>query len=187
VDPLDWNDPRVGAVLDAAESCFARRGMRRTTVEDIATTAQIARITVYRRVGNRDEVILATLLRVTDRFLRSTRRRLRRSPDLRSAMLRLIDETVRGARRDDLQLLYASEFHRVAGHPIPNAAPALFAMFGRAVADLANDLPGELVPGVTSDDAGEWVLRVILSQLSIPHGTGQDAVHAVLVAALTRD
>lgn len=168
VSRATWDDPRVVALLDAAETCFDRLGIRRTTVEDIAAEAGVSRITVYRRVGPRDEIVLVTLLRVTDRFLRSIRPRLLSSPDLATALVALIVETVRGARRNDLRLLYASEFHRVAGHPIPHAAPSLFELFGTTVAGLADALPGELAPAVTPDVAGEWILRTILSLLSIP-------------------
>lgn len=163
-----WDDPRVEALLDAAEACFDRLGTRRTTVEDIAGEAGVSRITVYRRVGTRDEIVLLTLVRVTDRFLRALRRRLLRAPTLDAALVMLIVETVRGARRNDLRLLYASEFHRVAGHPIPNAASTLFELFGNTVAELVEKLPGELTEGVTADEAGEWILRTILSLLSIP-------------------
>lgn len=160
--------PSVDAILDAAESCYHRLGITRTTVEDIATTAGVSRITVYRRVGTRDEVILATLLRVTERFLASVRRQLLETSWLGDALVTLVVETVRAARRDDLQLLYASEFHRVSGHPIPNAAPSLFALFATTVDEVAQVHEGELAPGVDSDLAGEWVLRTILSLLSMP-------------------
>lgn len=163
-----WSDERVGALLDAAEVCFDRLGIRRTTVEDIAVEAGVSRITVYRRIGTRDEIVRVTLLRVTDRFLGTIHRRLLRCPDLSAALIMLVVETVGGARRNDLRLLYASEFHRIAGHPIPNAADSLFGLFSTTVRELVAELPGELASGVSADDAGEWVLRSILSLLSIP-------------------
>ncbi|MFL6052519.1 MAG: TetR/AcrR family transcriptional regulator [Actinoallomurus sp.] len=50
-------------IVDAAERCFARYGVGKTTVEDIVA-AGLPRATVYRGfVGGRDQVILEVLLR----------------------------------------------------------------------------------------------------------------------------
>src|SRR5262245_11957892 len=57
-------------IVNAAEGCFARYGVGKTTVEDIAAAAGLSRATVYRSfAGGRDEVILAVLLRDLRRFL----------------------------------------------------------------------------------------------------------------------
>lgn len=178
----------VSGILDAAERCYRLRGIPRTTVDDIATNAGVSRITVYRRVGTRDDVILATLLRVTERFLRSLRSQLLETSWLGDAMVELVVETVGAARGDDLQLLYASEFHRVSGHPIPNAAPSLFALFADTVTAVLEEHQGQLAPGVTAEVAGEWVVRTILSLLSMPpEESGHDlaaTVRTVLVPGL---
>ncbi|GLW63609.1 hypothetical protein Arub01_18530 [Actinomadura rubrobrunea] len=65
-------------IIDAAEECFARFGVARTTVGDIATAAGLSRATVYRGVaGGRDELILAVPLRTLRRFLDGLAERLR--------------------------------------------------------------------------------------------------------------
>jgi AcrR family transcriptional regulator len=57
-------------IIDAADECFARYGVAKTTVEDIAAAAALSRATVYRSfTGGRDEVILAVVLRDLRRFL----------------------------------------------------------------------------------------------------------------------
>ena len=45
--------------------------MRRTTIEDIAKRAGVERVTVYRRVGSKDEVIAAVVGRETQRGIAS--------------------------------------------------------------------------------------------------------------------
>jgi AcrR family transcriptional regulator len=50
-------------LLDAAESCIDRFGLAKTTVEDIATAAKVSRATIYRYFANRDELVLAVVLR----------------------------------------------------------------------------------------------------------------------------
>jgi len=42
----------VDPYLDAAVRCFARHGVRRTSVQDIARELKVDRTTVYRQVGN---------------------------------------------------------------------------------------------------------------------------------------
>jgi len=148
-------------ILDAAEDCFTTSGVRGTTIEDVAVAAGVSRVTVYRRVGNRDEVVLAVLLRIVDRYLARLRPRLLAQENLADAVVILIRNTVRAARRDDLSLLFASEEHGVTGGPMPGAMAPLAARFGDAMTRAAEGMSGELAVG--SLDAGEWVLRVIVS------------------------
>jgi TetR/AcrR family transcriptional regulator len=49
------SDERLAAVLDATYHCFARHGVRRTTMEDIATAAGMSRPAVYQYVRNKDD------------------------------------------------------------------------------------------------------------------------------------
>ncbi|GAA4100484.1 MULTISPECIES: TetR/AcrR family transcriptional regulator [Actinomadura] len=75
-------------IIDAAEECFARLGVAKTTVEHIATAAGLSRATVYRSVtGGRDELILAVLLRNLRRFLDGLAERLRRQRSVPEAVV----------------------------------------------------------------------------------------------------
>lgn len=161
---MSLTEPRTDdVILDAAEDCFSLVGVRGTTIEDIAAAAGVSRITVYRRIGNRDRVVLSVLLRIVDRYLARLRPRLLAQPDLAAAVLLLIRSTVTAARRDDLSLLFASEERGATGAPLPGAMPPLAERFGAAIALAAERLPGALAPDVAPIDAGEWVLRVIVS------------------------
>ena len=153
----------VDVILDAAEDCFVTAGVRRTTMEDIAAAAGVSRITVYRRAGNRDQIVLAVLVRITARHLARLRPRLLAQASLSDALVLLVRSTVRAARRDDLSLLFASEERGATGAPIPGAMAPLSALFGETVALVAAALPGDLPQGVEPIDAGEWLLRVIVS------------------------
>src|SRR6266540_3623218 len=44
-------------IIAVARQCFTKYGPRRTTMEDIAATAGIARPALYRYVSSRDEII----------------------------------------------------------------------------------------------------------------------------------
>ena len=163
-DPVSSMGPSTDdVIIDAAEDCFALVGVRATTVDDIAAAAGVSRITVYRRVGNRDQVVLAVLLRIVDRYLARLRPRLLAQADLASAIVLLIRSSVNAARRDELSLLFGSEERGTTGAPLPGAMPLLAERYGAMVALAAERLPGDLAPDVAKIDAGEWVLRVIIS------------------------
>ena len=49
------SDERLVRILDAAYACFTRHGVRRTTMDDIATAAGMSRPAVYQYVRNKDD------------------------------------------------------------------------------------------------------------------------------------
>ena len=168
--------PVAVGILDAAEQCFERRGVRRTTIEDVAAEAGVSRVTVYRQVGNRDELVRAVLLRVTDRFIeRALPKVVAAAGDLTEGVRELMVATVMAARRDNsLSLLFAAEEAGATGRPIPGATEPLIERFGAAVGHLDRHLPGRLRPDVTTDDAGEWVTRVVVSLLTVERAQPRD-------------
>jgi AcrR family transcriptional regulator len=56
-------------VLDAAARCFARHGVGRTSVQDVARELGVNRTTVYRQVGNVDAMVRLLLARELHRLL----------------------------------------------------------------------------------------------------------------------
>jgi AcrR family transcriptional regulator len=157
-------------LVDAAEVCFTRFGVAKTTLEDIATEAGVSRATVYRYFGGgRDEIILGVLLREGREFLASLGRRVQREQTLGDAIVEGVLYTVAAVRRNDhLALLFAPE---VAGHTtsIAGASAALYELtqdFLRPIFEQART-SGQLRDGIVSDDAAEFVLRMILSLLSV--------------------
>ena len=51
------------AILDAAIVEFEQHGFRRVALEDVARRAKISRTTIYRRFGNKDELVAAVIER----------------------------------------------------------------------------------------------------------------------------
>lgn len=75
-------------IIDAADECFRRFGVAKTTVEDIAAAAKLSRATVYRSVtGGRDELILEVVVRDLHRFLDRLADRLRRERSVAEAIV----------------------------------------------------------------------------------------------------
>lgn len=62
-------DATVEAILDAALEEFLLIGIRRATVGSVARRAGVGPATIYRRIGQRDALVAATLARETQRGL----------------------------------------------------------------------------------------------------------------------
>lgn len=56
-------DETAERILDAALEQFLLVGLRRTTIEDVARRAGVGRVTVYRRIGQKHELVEAVILR----------------------------------------------------------------------------------------------------------------------------
>lgn len=158
-------------LIDAAEACFTKFGPAKTTLEDIASQAGVSRATVYRYFdGGRDEIILGVVLREAKDFLEALARRAQREATLEDAIVEGVLYTVSTVRKNEhLSLLFAPE---VAGQTssIAGASTALFEIttdFLRPIFEQAR--AEDLVrPRVEAEDAAEFVLRIILSLLSVP-------------------
>lgn len=157
-------------LIDSAERCFTRFGAAKTTLEDIATEAGVSRATVYRYFdGGRDEIVLGVVLREARLFLESLQRRLQRESDLSGSIVEGVVYTVATvSKNDQLAILFAPD---VAGQTsaIAGASTALFEIttdFLRPIFEAAR-LEGQLRPGIDAEDASEFVLRFILSLLSV--------------------
>jgi AcrR family transcriptional regulator len=68
-DRLESLDPTTERVLDAALEQFARKGIRRSSVEAVAQRAGVSRITVYRRFPRKEALVEAVVLREVNRLI----------------------------------------------------------------------------------------------------------------------
>lgn len=84
--------------LDAAARCFARHGVKRTSVQDVAQELRVNRTTVYRQVGSIEHQVRLLLSRELHRLLTELPTRLvgGTGPD---AIVELLDTVVSFARR----------------------------------------------------------------------------------------
>jgi len=60
--PLDENDPTIKRILAAAVEQFSLVGIRKSSIPDIASRAEVSKMTIYRRIGNQQKLIQAALL-----------------------------------------------------------------------------------------------------------------------------
>ncbi len=64
---------RRGEVLDGTYECLTRYGVRRTTMDDIASAVGISRAAVYQYVRNKDDAFRQLAIRLHDEALQNAR------------------------------------------------------------------------------------------------------------------
>lgn len=163
------NDAARERLLDAAEACF-RRGVTKTTVEDVAAAAHVSRATVYRYFPDRDALVLGVLLRDARRFLGRLQTVIDAEPSLEQAVVRGVLYTVDAVEADhNLARLFAPEVSGITT-AIAGASNALFELVTQFLHPLldAARINGELRADVDAEQAAEWILRAVLSLLTVP-------------------
>ena len=160
-------------LLDSAEACIERFGLSKTTVEDIARDAKVSRATIYRYFDNRDELILAVVLRSLGRsgqgdmsdFFVDADTPERFGSSLVEAMTALLDRL----RHDPkLEILLNRDTGGVSA-TISGASEALFELVlddWRPLMTAAQGA-GLIRPDLEVDELSEWLLRALLSLLTV--------------------
>ena len=171
-DAPDDLDSAKSRLIDAAEECFGRLGIAKTTVEDIAKEAKVSRATVYRYFEGRDDLVLGVLLRDTDRHLGRIRPRMEQLGSLSDVIVEFVVMTERATRRDpSLSLLFTVDEARLAGGIIAGASLVLFERVTDFFRPFFARWPTQVGRGVDVTGASEWILRTLLSLLTVrgPH------------------
>jgi AcrR family transcriptional regulator len=164
-------DDAMRRLIDAAESCFDRYGVAKTSVEDIADAAKVSRATVYRYfAGGHDELALEVAKREFARFTEETSRKTNRRPSFAEGLVEAVLFTVRAAR----------ERPKIAMVIVPESAGLTTPIQGGAVV-LHGAVRGMLAPvldrakergsarlDLDVDEAAEWTIRMISSLLALP-------------------
>ena len=112
--PSDTEAARA-KLMDAAEACFDRYGVAKTTMDDIAKMAGVSRPTVYRHFEDRDNLILAVVMRrsrqLIDRAVKFISKQGSFEDQLVEGLLFLVEK---GRKDPFVRLLVTPEHHDVA-------------------------------------------------------------------------
>jgi AcrR family transcriptional regulator len=179
-------DPALDPFLDAAARCFARHGISRTSVQDIAADLKVNRATVYRQVGNVDSVVRLLLARDLNRLL-GTLPVLLATPLGPNTIVALVDGVVRFAREHPVLAKVLRDEPELIG-------PFLVADHDELVGRITNSVAPLL--GVAMDagwlarrDAAvvaDWLVRLTISLvLAPPSGSLPAFLGELLLPALT--
>jgi AcrR family transcriptional regulator len=170
--------------LDAAGRCFARYGVRRTSVQDVAQECKVNRTTVYRQVGNVESMLRLLAARDLHRLL--------------AALPNIVDAS---AGPDTIVDLLATVIELARRHPVVAKVLAdereLIGLLIEEVPELTGRIADAIVPLLEAamdtnhlarrDPAivAEWLVRLgITAILAPPPGDLTTFLREVLVPAL---
>ncbi len=171
-------------LLDATEKLLADKGIRATTMQEVAETAGVSRAWLYRHFPDKSTLIGAAIVRLNEAFWNDARGELE-AIDGFDRQIAAGVRIGRGAYDDPGTLLLRlrteepDEFAACAGMGVTGLVPDL-ALFWRPYIDDAA-ARGEIHPGHDLDEVAEWVARVLISLGTVPSETiDPDDIDAVL-------
>lgn len=181
VTRLRWGDKAPTGVADArerlvvaADACISRFGTAKTTLDDVAAEANVSRATVYRYFGNREELVLAVMLRELqrsyDRSLHEFVDHVTGPADAAAAVADAAAYLLATIRGNPKLGSFLAPGPRSALTTVNGAAEAFFGAVAdelRPYLDVARSR-GVLRADVELDDIAEWIVRTILSLLTVP-------------------
>ncbi|WP_433755263.1 TetR/AcrR family transcriptional regulator [Nocardia sp. CA-135398] len=162
-------------ILDAALVQFAKVGVKKTTIEDVARQAGVDRVTVYRRVGSRDDLVQAVISREVATLLGE----LAAMPERHSSIDDLVADifvtvVTRWRTHPMVERMLAIEPERVIMKLTVDGATT----FAMCVSATATTLDRAVECGLLADSddlmiRAEIVCRVVHSLILAPHGAAQ--------------
>jgi AcrR family transcriptional regulator len=159
------NEDAVKPIVAAARECFARVGIQRTRMEDIARGAGISRQAVYRYVSGREDLVeLAIMERCrefADELIAGT---ASDPPDVVDAMVDLILRAISAARVDEEFAYLAEAAPRVRLNLLLSSASSpVHAMVGECFAALFEKATEQrlLRDDITRREMVEWLQSVL--------------------------
>ncbi len=159
-------------LLDATERCLRRAGIRRTTVSEIAQEAGVSRAWLYRHFPDKASLVVAALARTDEQFWREAHARVSAARGI-TAQVAAAVEHARAQQPSALALLLKEEepaaFAEMIGTGLAEMLPGM-AEFWHRYLDAAR-ARGELRADLDVARAAEWVMRIVLSLVTVPGAT----------------
>ncbi|MGH9184995.1 MAG: TetR/AcrR family transcriptional regulator, partial [Acidimicrobiales bacterium] len=178
--------PELDPVLDAAVRCFARFGYRRTSVQDVAQELGVNRTTVYRQVGNIEQVARLVAARDLHRFV-SVLPTLLAGQAAPEALVEGMVAVISGVRAHPVAAKLLADEPELVGSAVAQYVPEFFAQAAGMLAPLlrAGMKAGQLAQRDPVAVA-EWLLRVGVSLVLVePPGDLRAFLSELVVPALT--
>ena len=158
-------------LIDAAELCLRAKGIRATTVSEVAEAAQVSRGWLYRHFPDKASLLGAAIVRLNEVYWSEAHAMLesREGLDTQIAVGVVHGRTAYddpGALLMRLRMAEPEEFVACAGAGVQGLVPDLAAFWERYV--IAARDGGEIHPDTDVPEASEWVARVIISLVTVP-------------------
>jgi AcrR family transcriptional regulator len=156
-------------ILDAAEACLRRDGIRRTTAAGVATEAGVSRAWLYRHFPDKSTLLSAALIRRDEAFWVEAQRQVDTADGFAAqvaAAVVLCRAAPLGPLATELRDREPEAFGAVIGTFVDDIIPGM-AWFWRAQLE-AGVATGELRQDLDVDAGAEWVMRIVVSLVSVP-------------------
>ncbi len=180
--------PSLDPFLDATARCFARYGIRRTSVQDVAHELGVNRTTVYRQVGNIEQQAMLLAARDTHRLLTTLPSRIG-FPVGPHTVVELTAALVREARAHPVLAKMLADERDLIGSFVARDVPELMDRATAAIAPLVALAMGTGVGRLARRDpvaVAQWLVRIAASLILVePPGPLEDFLGELLVPALT--
>ena len=161
-------------LIDAAEACLRAKGIRATTVSEVAEAAGVSRGWLYRHYPDKASLLGAAIVRLNEVFCDESNRTLSAITGFEQQLavgvrLGRSAYATPGALVMQLRRDEPEEFAACAGAGVQGLVPDL-GRFWRPYLEAARDR-GEIHPDTELDEAAEWVARVQISLGTVPGDT----------------
>ncbi len=174
--------------LDAGARCFARYGISRTTMPDIAREIGVSRTTVYRQVGNIDHLLWMLAAREAHRLI-ATLPGISKQLDGPHTLVKLMASIITQVREhpvvskvlsdepDVVAPLLTSDLNRILNEAVGISTPLLAAA-----------MQGGMIANRNPEATANWLVRMAISLVMAPVPDDLEVfLKEILVPALTPD
>ncbi len=155
----------VDRILDAAGVLFAERGVHRVGMNEVARAAGCSRATLYRYVPNREALRLAFVHREARRIGRAVHAETADVTDARQRLVLAVEAALRGVRSQPVLAVWFTEVNVGAASELAMRSEVIEAFVAAFLGDVAD-------PEIR--DRARWVVRVVLSLLTLPAPSPED-------------
>lgn len=161
-------------LIDAAEVCLRAKGIRSTTVSEVAEAAGVSRGWLYRHFPDKVSLLGAAIVRLNNAYWSEAHAMLERVEGLDRQLAAGVlhgrtayDDP--GALLMKLRVEEPEEFAACAGAGVQGLVPDLAEFWSRYL--IAARDGGEIHPETDIAEASEWLARVLISLATVPGNT----------------
>jgi len=161
--------PELGAALDAAARCFARHGITRTSMNDIARELRVSRSSIYRQLGSIDRAVRLLAAREIHDLVGERLPTALSKATGADVIVSLLDEVVSFAREHPVVRKVIADEPEIIGPYLLTEVPDVTAQVADLVAPLLERaMKSGVIRRQNARTLAGWLVRLALSLLLDP-------------------